>query len=60
MCVCVWGGGVGGEGGRSTLTACEIKLMLSFKDIHIQVNGNISLSENVADNGGLQASFQVS
>ena len=27
---------------------------------HIQVNGAISLPENVADNGGLHASFQVS
>ena len=31
-----------------------------FNDIHIQVNGNRSLPENVADNGGLHASFRVS
>ena len=27
---------------------------------HTQVNGQISLPENLADNGGLHASFQVS
>ena len=41
------------------LAVCKPAINL-FNDIHIQVNGNISLPENVADNGGLHASFRVS